>query len=208
MKRLLIISEIALVYSLIILYIWSLQFSFPQMAWLVLLWIFFSPIIIHRDPLRALGLGLNNLGEAFKETFTFVLPWLVVLFGIGLASRKLPDVDLSWERMIRSSPYFPWAFLQQYGMQSYFHRRLMKVSSRQGLNIFLVALIFGSFHLPNPILTLAALTGGFLTARVFSRSPNLIPLGLAHGIIGQLMALCMPDGLLHRMRVGPGYFSV
>ncbi len=154
-KRLLIISEIALVYSLIILYIWSLQFSFPQMAWPVLLWIFFSPII-DRDPLRALGLGLNNLREAFKETFTFVLPWLFVLFGIGLASRKLPDPDLSWERMIRSSPYFLWAFLQQYGMQSYFHRRLMKVSARQGLNIFLVALIFGSFHLPNPILTLAA----------------------------------------------------
>jgi len=51
-------------------------------------------------------------------------------------------------------------------------------------SILIVALVFSLVHLPNLTLVLIAFLGGLLASYIFYKYPNIIPLGIAHGILG------------------------
>jgi hypothetical protein len=46
---------------------------------------------------------------------------------------------------------------------------------------------------------------GWLLSELYRRYRTLIPLGIAHGLVGLAIALSVPDRLNHHMRVGLGY---
>jgi membrane protease YdiL (CAAX protease family) len=101
--------------------------------------------------------------------------------------------------------YTSWCAFQQYLAQSYFHNRLMEAVRNRHLSSLLVGIIFGSAHIPNPILMVATTVAGFVFAEVFARHRNIWPIALAQAVGGLLLAAVSPASLMHNMRVGPGY---
>jgi membrane protease YdiL (CAAX protease family) len=65
--------------------------------------------------------------------------------------------------------------------------------------------LFGSVHIPSPVLTVASFVGGLFFFEMFRRYRNIFPLGLVHALLGLAMAASFSDAVLHHMRVGIGY---
>jgi hypothetical protein len=63
-------------------------------------------------------------------------------------------------------------------------------------------------HLPNWFLMIATAAGGYVCARIYLRYHNLYFLGMAHGVIGFLLYLVVPDTISHHMYVGPKWFPL
>src|SRR5713226_9006646 len=126
-RKCLILAEVALVYGAIMAYIWSIRYHYRWAIWLILAWIVLSQLVIYRDRLRSLGLRLDNLPAAFGETFRMALPCMGVLVLILLVRYFWLDPNVA--RGARPFPgfYFVSAFVQQYTLQSFFHRRLMHI---------------------------------------------------------------------------------
>lgn len=205
-RHCLILSEVLMVYSAITTYIWLLRPKYSWAGWVIFLWIIASQWLIYRDRPLTLGLRLDNLSPAFRATFRMALPCILGLLLLTVVRWMISPRSV---RGLTPLPvfYFISAFVQQYILQGFFHRRLMMVFAAERLNRFLVALIFSTIHMPNPVLIGATFLGGFYSALIFTRYPNLIPLSLAHGLLGTLLSRSLPGWLIHKMRVGPGYFT-
>jgi hypothetical protein len=197
--------EVAILYAGILLYIWRWQFTYPR-VWMILLAIVLASHILHRDRLVSMGLTFRGL----RASAQFVLPLALALFLpaviYGIAHRDLLVLPPGRRIFTSFAMYGFWCLFQQYLMQSYFHVRLMSISTNRHLTSALVALMFGAAHIPNPILMMATTIGGFLLAEVFARHRNIFPLALAQTVGGFLLAALSPASLIHNMRVGPGYF--
>jgi membrane protease YdiL (CAAX protease family) len=70
-----------------------------------------------------------------------------------------------------------------------------------------VALVFGALHLPNPLLALATFAGGLVWAYVYQRAPNLLALGLSHGLMTWVLISSVPPESLYNLRVGFKFFG-
>jgi hypothetical protein len=162
--------------------------------------------VLHRDTLRTLGL----LGTELRSSAQLALPLALAVYSplllYGFACRTLALVKPSTDALIMLVSYGSWCLFQQYLTQSYFHNRLMSVISNRHVSAALVGLMFGSAHIPNPVLMVATTLGGFVFAEIFARHRNIWPLALAQAVGGFLLAAVTPDSFLHHMRVGPGYF--
>ncbi len=194
-----------LVYAGIILFIWRWQYSHPH-AWILLLSIVLASHFFHHDSLRSLGLTASGLGRSTRTIVPLAAIAYVPMALYGLiAHRPIPNVSIL-RALEGLGAYTVWCAFQQYLTQSYFHRRLMQISSTPWLNSILVGILFGSAHIPNPILMIATFLAGVVFAEVFRRRANIWPLALTQAIGGMLLGWISPPALIHRMRVGPGYF--
>jgi membrane protease YdiL (CAAX protease family) len=102
--------------------------------------------------------------------------------------------------------YVPWGLFQQYVLNGYFMNRFDAVVSRRAAPVVSAALFSGA-HTPNLFLMGVTLLAGYCCARVYRRYRNLYFLGLAHGTLGFLLFLVVPDSISHHLTVGPGWFS-
>ena len=69
------------------------------------------------------------------------------------------------------------------------------------------AALFSGAHLPNWFLMAVTLLLGYLCGRIYRRYNNLYFLGIAHGTVGFLLFLVVPDSISHHLIVGPGWFG-
>ena len=107
--------------------------------------------------------------------------------------------------LLHATSYLLWAVVQQWIQQSFFFVRMERIIHRGILASFATAALFGLAHLPNPVLAPLTFIGGCLLSELYRRYRSLIPLGIAHGLVGLAIALSVPDRLNHHMRVGLGY---
>lgn len=96
-----------------------------------------------------------------------------------------------------------WGSAQQYGLACVFYRRLRELLPGDQLPIVAACLLFGLFHLPNPFLTVVTVTLGALACWLYRREPNLLALGIWHGITSFVLFYSLPVSLTFEMRVGP-----
>ncbi len=204
-KLILTALEVLLIYSGILLYIWRWQSSHPH-AWMLLWAAVLASHAAHRDTLKSLGLTWFELRASAEIVLPLSLAIYVPLLAYGFARHMLVLTPPAKNALFPFINYGVWCAVQQYLTQSYFHRRLMSLVPSPHLSSVLVALMFGSAHLPNTILVIATALGGFLMAEVFARHPNIWPLALAQAVGGFLIAALAPASLIHNMRVGPGYY--
>jgi len=197
--------EILLVYAGILYYIWRWQFTYPR-AWMTLAAAVLLSHFAHRDTFRSLGLARTGLRPTAGIVLPLALALYIPLVVYGFAHRSLVFLRPNSRALMSLLGYTVWCLVQQYLTQSYFHNRLMSVVSNRHVSSLVVGFMFGSAHLPNPILMVATTLGGFIFAEIFALHRNIWPLALAQAVGGFLLAAISPASLIHNMRVGPGYF--
>ena len=200
-----ILLELSLIYTLVQIYIWRWQYTSPKTVWLILLLLLTSHLW-RRDTLRCLGFRIDNVFPAAREACWAAIPLLLLLVLIGILSGRLSAIPVHWESVAPALRYTLWGTFQQYGLQGYFHNRLSKVISQPLWSSAINAIVFMSFHIPNPVLMVSTLIGGFACSMLFLQSRNLYVLGAFHGATGLLLSNVFSREWLPNMRVGPGYF--
>ena len=186
LAKLAVALEISTIYAVIQIFIWHWQFTSLSIAWFILI-LLLATHWWHKDTMVRLGFRLDNFFPALKEA-----AWA--------------SIPLQRESVLPSLRYTAWGTFQQYGLQGYFHNRLMKVVSNPILSSILNGFIFMSLHTPNPVLMAFTLLGGFAFSLLYAKNRNIFALGILHGFVGSLLSNCFPRNILQNMRVGPGYF--
>ena len=204
MGRKFAILEPIAVFCLILAYIWSLRYRHPA-AWAPILALPLGSQWRHREGPAALGFRVQNLAECVRR-FAPALGFLALTL---LASGLLLDTfrPIAFDRaMLTWAIYLPWGLFQQYLLNGYCLTRFQVVLPDRGAALAAAGL-FSAVHAPNWFLMLVTLVAGYAAARLYSNYRNLYFLGLAHGTLGVLLFLVVPDSISHHLAIGPGWFG-
>ena len=198
-------AEAALVFSLILIYIWWLRFRYPY-SWILILGLVAASHVIQGETFGALG--FRRMSYGFARLAPAVALIAVVLLAIGLVFHTIREV--SWQGAVSSFVLYSfWGLFQQYVLNGYFVNRFVEFLPRRPQAVpALAGVCFSLAHMPNWFLMAIALPGGYLCARIYMKYRNLYFLGLAHGIIGFLIHLVTPDSISHHLYIGPKWFSM
>jgi hypothetical protein len=193
--------EVILGYGFIIGVIWTpehLQRVLSPIALALTLLV----VLARRESRSELGLGLRGLVPSL-----WILPAAIVLAALSVfvAARVGTLHPLYKADFAHISGYMLWTIYQQFLLQDYFMARLLRLISSEAVAVTLAGTLFALAHLPNLVLTAATLVWGIVSCALFRRYRNLWTHGLAQGLLGLCLAICVPDALHHHLRVGLGY---
>jgi membrane protease YdiL (CAAX protease family) len=162
-----------------------------------------------RESAREVGWRLDNFREAARLLLPPMLAVSAALVGIGWYAGTLDFGRWEGGQSVLGAPALSlfWGPLQQYALQGFINRRAQVLLGRGDLSVLLVGLLFALFHLPNPWLTLATLAAGLFWAWVYQRAPNLLAIGISHGLMTWVLISSVPPAALHNLRVGYKYFG-
>ena len=151
-----------------------------------------------------IGLRLDTLGPAARDALLATVAIGVLL---GAAGTLMGSIDVpplaSWPGSLGYGVV--WGTLQQYGLLAVFYRRFGEILEGHRGPALCASGVFALLHVPNPFLTCATFLAGLLACWLYRRSPNLLVLGILHGVISFLITSTLPETLTMGMRVGPGY---
>ena len=158
-----------------------------------------------RGPFTARQMGLSPplTGALIPIAVGVGFAMLIAASGYALCRVFGPPHFVPWPRAWQ---YVVWSVVQEFILQAFFYVRLRSVLGHRRA-VWWAATLFAVVHLPSPLLTLLAFFGGIIFCELFDRYRALIPIGLAHGLLGLTIAATMPDSILHHMRVGIGYLT-
>lgn len=169
-------------------------------------------LLSHRargETAREIGWRLDNFWRAARLLLPAMLGVSAVLVAVGWYAGTLDFRRWEGGQSILGVPALSlfWGPLQQYALQGFINRRAQVLFGRGNLSVLLVGLLFAVFHLPNPWLTLATFAAGLFWAWVYQRAPNLIAVGLSHGLMTWVLISSVPPAALQNLRVGYKYFG-
>lgn len=212
--------EIASVISSVFITVWVIAPLELRERWIeVLPGLFALALMInshrwHGETAPLLGFATRHFFRALK---LLIVPMIVVaalLVGFGYVAKTLDFGERFWSSLI----FLPvWGLTQQYILQAFIYRRLKIVlidaratpeqrAQRTRLAIVLAASLFALVHLPNWPLMGLTLIGGLVWTWVYERAPNLLALGLSHGLMSDVAMSSLPAWLLHSMSIGYKHF--
>jgi hypothetical protein len=200
--------EAAVVFLLIMAYIWWLRFRYPY-AWIAILALVVASQVRHGDTPGALGFRWTETPRSVARFSALLAVAVVPLVAGGMIFHTMRRV--SWQGAFLSlEVYCVWGLFQQYLLNGYFVNRFSEFLPADSRNAVpaLAGVFFSLAHLPNWFLMIVTLGAGYLCARIYLEYRNLYLLGLAHGIIGFLIYLVAPDTITHHLYVGPKWFSM
>lgn len=203
--RRLALLETAGVFLLIMLYIWAVRYTHQYFAMVIMSLIALS----HRwrgETLEQLGFRLSNFRSCVREFLPSVVFLSLLLLSLGILLQTQRPVEFE-KGVLGFAGYCVWGLFQQYLLNSYFLNRLTAVSATSNQAAITAAALFSGAHLPNWLLMLVTLAGGYCCAKVYLKYRNLYFLAIAHGAIGFLLYLVVPDSISHHLRVGPAWFG-
>jgi hypothetical protein len=199
-------AEVLIVFSGIVVFIWRLQFVFPDFAWFLLGFIVLT-FFIHRDSLQNLGLGSHGFIPGMKAVLGPTLIISIALVLSGIAFGTFTAGISNWNKLSGLGRYFAWCLFQEFGLQSFFTNRIIQILKDPKKTAWISGTIFAAFHIPNPVLIPLTFFGGIILTRVFIKNRNLLPLAFAQAIVGALASAAIPVSWHHGLRVGPGYYQ-
>lgn len=159
----------------------------------------FAALLVRRgqDRCRDLGLRTDNLGSALAPVgaFTFLAALAIVGFA-WIRGRSLWRADLA----ILLPVYPLWGVAQQLIFQGILHRRLMVLVRSAPVEVTLTAAAFATVHAGNLALVALTFAAGLVWSLLFRRWPNVIALGISHGVLAALAyPLVLGDAPLSRI---------
>jgi hypothetical protein len=200
-------AEAAGMFVLIMAYIWWLRFRYPY-AWVPMLLMMFASHQYRRETLATLGFKWSHSAHALARLSAYlaVVAFTLLILGIGFGSIRAVPMQGAFLSLLL---YCLWGLFQQYILNGYFVNRFVDFLPGHPHAIPLLAAAFFSLaHLPNWFLMVVTAAGGYVCARIYLRYHNLYFLGMAHGVIGFLLYLVVPDTISHHMYVGPKWFPL
>lgn len=186
-------------------FLWRLSWTHRKLWFLILAYLIFS-VWRRRDSLYELGLRPSRDLGASRWMALGVLVAGVPILAYGAVHGQVRIMLPDWEAILQFLGYTWWCVLQQFALQSFMHNRLLDASRSRHFSSLMLGVIFGSLHLPNPVLTIATFVGGIAMGEVFARYRNIYLLALGQAIVSTVLFVSFPDAWHHRLRVGPGYF--
>lgn len=197
--------ELGGIYTLILVTIWT------PTPWQVALWLIGGGIVTtiavrSFEGFTPMGLCRANL---LRSLWAVGLAAGLALVSIAIAARlhtlHYPGtVELF---LLKYGAYVVWAAVQQIVLQWFFLSRSLRLLPNATSAAAITAALFAVAHLPNPVLTVITLFFGMASCLFFVHYRNLVPLALAHAILGICIAITVPPQFLHNMRVGLGYLT-
>jgi membrane protease YdiL (CAAX protease family) len=195
--------ELILGYGLIVGIIWSpeqVQAILSPVALVVTLFV----VLVRRPSRDEIGFGTRGLVRSL-----WILPAAAAL---GLTSVFVASKFGTLHPLYKASVghvggYVLWTLYQQFLLQDYFLDRLLRLIASESAAVFLAGVLFAAAHWPNLVLVAATLVWGMVSCVLFRRYRNLWMIGLAQGLLGLCIAVCVPDALQHHLRVGLGYLT-
>lgn len=197
--------ELSGIYALILAVIWT-----PR-PWQGALWVITAATIVSIAYLSFEGLqpmGLcraNLLRSLWAVAFAMALSIVAVILAVRLHTLHMPETP--WLFVRRYGVYAIWAAVQQIILQWFFLSRSQRLLPDATSAAAFTAGLFAVAHLPNPFLTLVTLVFGLASCLFFLHYRNLVPLAIAHAILGISIAITIPGAIDHNMRVGLGYLT-
>ena len=159
---------------------------------------------------RLADLGLT-WAHARKATRLLALPTglaCALFLGIGWWNQSLHLYD-QFGRALFLLPLS--GIAQQTILQGVLHRRLRELlppvvnappPRTHPMAIGLTAILFSLLHAPNGPLMGLTLVGGLIWSWIYDRAPNLLLLGVSHGVISLVVICTLPATLLDSLSVG------
>ncbi|HEU5412353.1 MAG TPA: CPBP family intramembrane glutamic endopeptidase [Candidatus Angelobacter sp.] len=199
-RRLAPLLAIAAGYALIMITIWSPRPAQRWLFWIDASFFFCAAVVAFRRqpfgfPKLDFSLVSITTGAVLAGLISLVAAQLGTLHGLFGTPRPF----------LHAATYLTWAIVQQWIQQAFFFVRLERVLQRGLLASFTTAVLFGLAHLPNPVLAPLTFLGGWILSELYRRYRSVLPLGMAHGLVGLAIAVSVPDHIHHHMRVGLGY---
>ena len=152
-------AEAAVVFCLILAYIWRLRFSHP-FSWVPILLLIVVSHLYHGETLETLGLRWGVAPRGFRELSTALLLAALALLIPGLVFNTIRDV--SWRVALSGfALYCVWGLFQQYVLNGFFVNRLSAFLPHRSEAVpILAGITFSLAHLPNWFLMIFSLAGG------------------------------------------------
>ncbi len=197
--------ELSGIYALILMVIWT-----PR-PWQAVLWIVASATMMYIaylsfEGLRPMGLCTANLVRSlWAVAFAMAVAMIAVVLAGRLHTLHMPETP--WLFLRHYGLYVLWAAVQQIVLQWFFLSRSLRLLPDATSAAALTAGLFAVAHLPNPILTLITLVFGLASCLFFLHYRNLVPLAIAHAILGICIGITIPGAIDHNMRVGISYLT-
>jgi hypothetical protein len=199
----LIVVEAAIGFALIMGTVWTVKTTQRWLFWIAAAWFLGWALISAWKALRR-GFKLPSA----KVTIVMTLAALVVSGGFMALASAVGTLHGPFGRkdpLTHAASYLVWAIMQQFIQQTFFLARFEKLTQRRFHASLIAASLFGLAHLPNPVLTPVTLAGGWIMSELYLRYRTVLPLGIAHGLVGMAIAVSVPDHIQHHMRVGLSY---
>ena len=138
-----------------------------------------------------------GLWRALAVTFVAVL----LIIGAGAAIGTLHDRR---DFLGSLAPLVLWGGAQQWILQTVVLREAQRASSR-AKGIVIAAVLFGTIHVPNPLLTPLTAAAALIWCRLYDRNPNIIPLALSHGLGTLALRYAFDETIIGHLRIGAAY---
>ena len=197
--------EAAVVFTLIILYIWRLQRR-AGAFWIVPLAIVIASHVYRHESLAFLGFRVQRPGLAFRAWGPWVLALAVIIVALGATLHTVRPGATPLGALEILAGYFVWGLFQQYVLNGYFLNRIVQSlhgTRAAALAPLIAGAVFATVHVPNRFLMAVTFVAGCLCAIAFLRYRNLWFLAVAHALIGSLLVLVTPLSIAHGFIVGP-----
>jgi len=164
----------------------------------------FAMNLIHNESRKQSGLRLDNLRASAREVAMVLLAAVTVVGVVGLIAGTWQTSD--WERLSgKVLDYVAWGPLQQYVLCAFVFNRLRQALLTDGAATLGATALFGLVHSPNWVLVGVTVVFGFVSCRLFRRHPNILTLGLAHGVLAIVIIYAWPPEWHHGMTIGGVY---
>lgn len=193
--------ELILGYGLIVGIIWTPEHAQRILSPIALV-LTLGVVLARGQSWDELGLGKRGLVQSL-----WILPAAIALAALStFVAAKIGTLHPLYKGdFAHISGYVLWTIYQQFLLQDYFMDRLLRLMPNKSAAVTFAGTLFAAAHLPNLVLTAATLVWGIISCVLFRRYRNLWALGLAQGLLGLCVAVCVPDALHHHLRVGLGY---
>jgi hypothetical protein len=210
--RAMLVAEVLVFIGSLAAYVWlALPPAEGTFAWHVVFYVCAGvyPValnVLHGDWLPDSGIRLDTLKASAREVGVATAVMAAALLVCGAVGG-----GYHWQGWAhfgdRAALYITWGPIQQYFLQAFTLRRLLQARLPAPAAVGLAAALFGAVHAPNWMLVGVTTASGMTWCILFLRHPNLLTVGLSHGLLALMMYYVLPMSWHAGMGIGGMYLD-